>query len=138
MEAKHFKKRNAIYACLRQTDTHPSAEMVHALLRTEHPDISLATVYRNLAHFKSQGLIRSLGTVNGVERFDADLRPHVHFICTGCDRVLDLPEVEPPQFLTRQAETTSGCTVQDCQLTFTGLCPLCRQTQSHQSGGTSA
>ncbi|EJW92052.1 Ferric-uptake regulator, partial [gut metagenome] len=70
--AKQFKKRNAILQCLRQTHAHPSAEMVYDLLQQEHPDISLATVYRNLARFKSQGLIQSLGTVNGVERFDAD------------------------------------------------------------------
>lgn len=127
MEAKQFRKRNAIYACLRQTDSHPSAEMVYALLHSEHPDISLATVYRNLAHFKSQGLIRSLGTVNGAERFDADVHPHVHFICTGCGRVLDLPEVTLPQSLKEQAEEISGCAVQECRLTFSGLCPACRQ-----------
>ena len=65
MEATHkqFRKRNAILTCLRQTEAHPSAEMVHQMLREEHPDISLATVYRNLALFKNQGLIQSLGTV---------------------------------------------------------------------------
>ena len=68
---KQFKKRSAILACLQQTHAHPSAEMVHDMLRASHPDISLATVYRNLTRFKQQGLIQSLGTVNGVERFDA-------------------------------------------------------------------
>mgnify|MGYP000708904984 CR=1 FL=1 len=62
MEAatKQFKKRNAILSCLRGTVLHPSAEMVHEMLREEHPDISLATIYRNLALFKSQGLIQTL------------------------------------------------------------------------------
>ena len=36
---KQFKKRNAIYECLCNTDTHPSAEMVHEMLHAEHPDI---------------------------------------------------------------------------------------------------
>ena len=124
--AKQFKKRNAILTCLRQTDLHPSAEMVHQMLRAEHPDISLATVYRNLSHFKSQGLIRSLGTVNGVERFDADLHSHVHFICTGCGRILDLPEVELPLSLGQEAEKAHGCQVQGCRVTFTGLCGNCQ------------
>ena len=55
MEAatKQFKKRNAILSCLRGTVLHPSAEMVHEMLREEHPDISLATIYRNLALFRS-------------------------------------------------------------------------------------
>lgn len=123
---KQFKKRNAILACLRQTHEHPSAEMVYGMLQEEYPDISLATVYRNLSRFKSQGVINSLGTVNGVERFDADTHPHVHFICTGCDRVMDLPDLEPPISLSREAQARTGCRVDGCQLTFTGLCEHCQ------------
>jgi len=132
MEAgmKQFKKRNAILSCLRQSAVHPSAEMVYESLHAQYPDISLATVYRNLSHFKSQGLIRSLGTVDGIERFDAHTEPHVHFICTGCGAVLDLPEVELPQSLRSQAERHSNCQVEGCQLTFTGLCGDCRRHQS--------
>ena len=108
---KQFKKRNAILACLRQTHEHPSAEVGYGMLQEEYPDISLATVYRNLSRFKSQGVINSLGTVNGVERFDADTHPHVHFICTGCDRVMDLPDLEPPISLSREAQERNGCRV---------------------------
>ena len=100
--------------------------MVYDMLRQEYPDISLATVYRNLARFKSQGLINSVATVGGAERFDAVMAPHVHFICTGCDTVMDLPQMEIPQSLRAEAERTSGCCVQDCRLTFTGLCESCK------------
>ncbi|MDY4582365.1 MAG: transcriptional repressor [Candidatus Faecousia sp.] len=126
--AKQFKKRNAILACLRQTRLHPSAEMVYEMLRPDFPDISLATVYRNLSRFRSEGLIQSLGTVDGIERFDADTHPHVHFICTGCGRVMDLPQLEPPLSLGQEAEASTGCHVESCQLTFSGLCGHC-QTQ---------
>ena len=127
MEAatKQFRKRNAIMECLKATDLHPSAETVHEMLHAEHPDISLATVYRNLALFKKQGLIQSIGTVNGIERFDANTDPHVHFICTGCDAVLDFPQVEVPQSLGGKAEKDTGCRIEGCQLTFTGLCKKC-------------
>ena len=123
---KQFRKRNAILEVLRMTDTHPSAEMVHEMLKKEHPDISLATVYRNLAWFKSQGMIQSVATVRGIERFDANTDPHVHFICSGCDAVLDLPQIEVPQSLSCSVEQCSGCNVQSCQLTFTGLCNSCQ------------
>ena len=128
MEAttKQFKKRNAILTCLRGTDKHPSAEMVLEMLQAEHPDISLATVYRNLSRFKSQGLITSVATVRGVERFDANTDPHVHFICTGCDAVIDLHQIEVPRKLDCEVEASSGCRVQSCQLTFTGLCGNCQ------------
>ena len=128
MEAatKQFKKRNAILSCLQGTTLHPSAEMVHEMLQDEHPDISLATVYRNLSRFKSQGLIVSVATVRGVERFDANTEPHVHFICTGCDAVMDLHEIQVPQSMDDQVEKCSGCRVRSCQLTFTGLCKNCQ------------
>ena len=128
MEAntKQFRKRNAILECLRSTHTHPSAEMVHEMLREAHPDISLATVYRNLTYFKNQGLATSVATVRGVERFDANTEPHVHFICTGCDAVIDLEQIEVPQTLDAQVERSSGCRVSSCQLTFNGLCSSCQ------------
>ena len=128
MEAttKQFKKRNAILTCLQGTTAHPSAEMVHEMLRQEHPDISLATIYRNLARFKSQGLIQSVATVSGIERFDANTDPHVHFICTGCDAVIDLHQVQVPLSLGQEAEKSGNCRVDSCQLTFTGLCGSCK------------
>lgn len=123
--AKQFRKRNAILSCLRQTDLHPSAEMVHEMLQAEHPDISLATVYRNLSRFKNQGIIQSIGTVNGIERFDANTNPHVHFVCGSCSSVLDLHQMEIPQQLCSYAAQLSGCQVDSCQLMFSGTCRAC-------------
>ena len=121
--AKQFRKRNAILACLRASNAHPSAETLYQLLQKEQPDISLATVYRNLALFKSQGIISSVATVNGVERFDGTTEPHVHFVCTGCGAVQDLLQVEQPDcsgFAQRL-----GCRVDTTQLTLSGLCRDC-------------
>ena len=126
VSTKQFRKRNAILNCLMNTDTHPSAEMVYQMLQETHPDISQATVYRNLALFKKQGLIVSVGTVNGAERFDANTASHVHFFCTGCDSVLDLPQIEVPSSFGSQAENLSGCQVKSCHLTMTGLCGNCQ------------
>ena len=124
---KHFRKREAILACLRSTDIHPGADWVYAQLKPEIPDLSLGTVYRNLTYFKEQGQITSVGTVQGVERFDGNIHPHVHFICTGCGAVLDLPGIAVPQDLTEAAAFSAGGQVQSCSLTFTGLCSSCNQ-----------
>ena len=122
---KHFRKRDAILTCLRGTTSHPSAEWIYAELKPAIPDLSLGTVYRNLAYFKETGDIISLGTVAGIERFDGNTRPHVHFICTGCTAVTDLPEIAVPQELTQTVEMTTGGSVESCNLTFTGLCREC-------------
>lgn len=123
--AKQFPKRNAILAGLRSCKEHPSAEALYAKLKPEIPDLSLGTVYRNLALFKKQGLVVGVATVDGVERFDGDTHPHVHFICSDCGAVIDLENVVPPDSLSRIAEDSIGGEVTACQLSFTGLCKAC-------------
>lgn len=126
---KQFRKRNAILSCLRSSRQHPSAETVFESLKQEYPDLSLGTVYRNLSLFKEQGAIISLGTVNGVERFDGNVSPHVHFICNGCHAVMDLPGMEAPQALKQAAETEIGGRVNECRLIFSGLCKRCMNSE---------
>ena len=126
---KHFRKRSAILSCVRGTTVHPSAEMVHEMLQQEHPDISLATVYRNLSLFKNQGLIQSLGMIHGIERFDADTRPHVHFVCNSCSAIHDLHQMDAPQRLCGEAAHHIGGQVDSCQLMFFGTCRDCLAKQ---------
>jgi Fur family peroxide stress response transcriptional regulator len=122
---KQFRKRNAILAYLRETTEHPSAEMVYNHLKPEYPDLSLGTVYRNLAKFKEEGEIMSIGAVNGVERFDGNTMPHVHFVCTGCEAVADLPQIKVPEALNREVTSQTGGHIDMCQLTFVGQCGQC-------------
>ena len=133
---KHFRKRDAILSYLRSTTNHPSAETVFTQLKAEIPDLSMGTVYRNLNLFKAQGLAISVATVKGVERFDGNTDPHVHFICQDCDAVIDLMDMEVPESLKSVAETSCGGQVAECQLSFTGLCRSCLDKQI--KGGQSA
>ena len=122
---KNFRKRTAILSYLRQTKDHPSAEMVFTKLKPEYPDLSLGTVYRNLSMFKNKGEIISVGTVNGVERFDGNTMPHVHFVCTDCSAVTDLPQIAVPEALNQQVTEATGGMIDTCQLTFVGKCSEC-------------
>ena len=123
---KQFPKRNAILAGLQRSKEHPSAETLYAQLKQEIPDLSIGTVYRNLALFKKQGLATGIATVDGVERFDGETHPHVHFICSECGAIMDLNDVEAPASLTHTAEVCSGGEVTACQLSFTGRCKACK------------
>ena len=122
---KHFRKRNAILQYLQSTKAHPSAETVYADLKQQIPDLSMGTVYRNLNLFRQQGLASVIATVHGVERFDANTDPHVHFICSGCDSVTDLMEMDIPEALCSQAASHSGGKVEQCSLSFVGRCSQC-------------
>ena len=130
---KHFRKRDAILEYLRQSKSHPSAETVYNNLKADVPDLSLATVYRNLRLFKEQGLIASVATVNGVERFDGNPQSHTHFICDQCHSVEDLMDVEIPTTLKNQVAKATGGTVGLCQLCFTGKCRECQNEGSESA-----
>ena len=127
MEAtsKNFRKRNAILSYLQSKVTHPSAETIYTDLKHDIPDLARGTVYRNLTHFKEQGLVSSVATVRGVERFDANTDPHIHFICQSCDAVIDLMEMQIPGTLQSTASQCCGGRADVCNLSFTGTCREC-------------
>jgi len=123
---RYSKKREAILTAIQGTSCHPSAEWLYHRLKPQHPDLSLGTVYRNLAFFQERGLVQSVGVVRGQERFDGVTVPHSHFICSCCGTVLDLPDIRPEAGLEQTVSSQYGFAVQHCELTFYGLCTSCQ------------
>ncbi len=128
---RYSRKREAILAAIQGTSCHPSAEWVYQQLKPQHPDLSLGTVYRNLAFFQAHGQVKSVGVDQGQERFDAVVVPHSHFICNCCGSVLDLPGLRPDEAMDRAVSRQYGLAVQRHELTFYGLCPSCSNQQQN-------
>ena len=120
---RHSKKRDAIWQALNNCKEHPSAEQIYAKLKPEYPDLSLGTVYRNLALFREEGEIISVATVAGQERFDAYTVPHAHFICQNCNAVID---VETPIAADAFANIPLPGAAREFSLTFYGVCDNCK------------
>ena len=117
--AKKFsRKREAILTCLHGTTCHPTAEWVYQQLKPQFPDLSLGTVYRNLAAFKAEGVIDSVGVVKGLERYD---------VCESCGAVLDAETIELSGELLAHVQQDTGCAIRRYQISFTGVCPNCLQ-----------
>ncbi len=122
-------KREAIYEVLASTATHPTAEWVYEKLKPRIPDLSLGTVYRNLAVFKDMGIARSVGVVNGQERFDAVTEAHPHFICKNCFRITDIPVAKKviDSNVYNYIEQECNVEIDTHSITFYGLCSSCRE-----------
>lgn len=120
-------KREAIYDVIASTDTHPTAEWVYEQLKPKLPDLSLGTVYRNLSVFKEMGLAKSIGVINGQERFDANMTQHSHFICQKCFRIIDIPGGN--NFIDKNmyalVERECGVKIETHGINFYGLCDKC-------------
>ncbi len=118
---RYSKKRMAVYEALCSTKSHPTAEWIYGQVKREYPDISLGTVYRNLAMFKADGRAVCVGVVNGQERYDATTAPHTHFVCRCCGAVLDVEEEAAPA-----PEHAPGCgRIESREIVYRGVCDEC-------------
>ena len=87
---RYSRQREMIYEYLCQTTEHPTAETVYNVLKKDAPNLSLATVYRNLNLLVDLGKAVKLDTGEGFDRFDANTDNHYHFVCTSCHKVTDI------------------------------------------------
>ena len=126
-ERKHSDKRDAILRVLQSTTEHPGAQWVYEKLRPLIPNLSLATVYRNINLFRREGTVVCVGVVNGEERFDGVADPHPHLVCSHCGRVFDLPC--PEIRMTRVIPEVGGFTVDYRKTVFYGLCAACESSR---------
>ncbi len=132
---RHSAKRDAILECLRSTTAHPTAEWIYTRLKPAFPHLSLATVYRNLSEMKRDGLIRSVGTVDGQERFDGTVAPHTHAVCSVCGKVIDVFPVSVPDGIIGDAERLTGFSLERAEMRFTGICPDCIGKKKENKNG---
>ncbi len=126
MEVKRYsRQREAILKNLQHRTDHPSADMVYESIRHEIPNISLGTVYRNLNTLSESGSILRF-SVEGKERFDGNITPHIHFVCTHCGAIHDLFDSCVDEFMSDVSHLLN-CTISGANLVFRGECNLCPQ-----------
>ena len=128
IKRKSSVKRQAILDALRESEEHPSAEMLYSRLKKDIPDLSLGTVYRNLSMFCEDGSAVPVCRVDGKDRFDGITCPHSHFVCRVCKRVIDV-EVSPDlETCFDNIRDLKGFLPESCSVTFSGVCDKCRET----------
>ncbi len=123
---KSSKQRELILRILRSTNCHPTADWIYEQARKEMPNISLATVYRNLNLLKNAGKIREICFGSGMSRWDGDVRDHYHVRCIECGRVEDVPHIFP-RVSTEEIEKLTGYEIYSHRLEFLGICPQCQK-----------
>ncbi len=124
MKGHNFSsKREAIFKTIASTKSHPSASWVYEQLKDDIPNLSLGTVYRNIALFKEQGKIITVANVNGEERIDADTSDHAHFVCESCHKVYDLHQSELSPLEIELNE--KGFEISRKNVVFYGICREC-------------
>ena len=126
MTLKYSRQREAIKDFLMTRNDHPTADVVYSNVRTEFPNISLGTVYRNLTLLADLGEIARLRVGDGVDHFDADTSPHYHFVCSDCGSVIDL-EMDSIDSINQTAARNFEGQIAGHITYFYGLCHHCKE-----------
>src|SRR5712691_1335437 len=126
--------RRVVLQVVRGTQSHPTAEAVHGMVRRRLPRVSLGTVYRNLRLLVAEGLVQELPGPHA--RFDGNTSAHHHFTCLRCGRIVDVegPLTEPhSRALCARVAAWSGFSVTHHRIEFYGRCAACRRRSGRPS-----
>ena len=117
-------QRLEIFQELSKAEDHPSAEEIFERVRTRIPTVSLDTIYRTLETFERLGVISRVEILDDRGRFDPNLEPHHHLVCTVCKSVMDfswpqLDKLAPPDRARRWGRISGS------RMEVRGICSRC-------------
>ena len=119
-------QRRLLLNIIREAAGHLDAKEVYRRASERDPNISLATVYRNLHIFEKQGLIneRHLGQARCYYEMKR-LGEHQHLVCEACGQVI---EFESPLIrkLVAEVQRKNNFSVTKVELYLEGHCPKCK------------
>jgi len=121
---KYSRQREAIKEFLAGRYDHPTADVVYENIRKTYPNISLGTVYRNLALLSDIGEIRKLTTGDGKDHFDGNPKPHNHFLCRECGKIIDL-KMDDMDYDRKAQESDFDGRIDGHSTIFYGVCGDC-------------
>ena len=105
---------------------HATADEIYRTIVKEHPNISRATVYRNLNSLSESGDIRKREIPGGPDRFDHICYDHCHVKCEKCGRLFDV-DMEYVSGLEKNIRNDHGFTFTGYDIIFRGVCPDCKK-----------
>lgn len=132
MNGKYSKQKEMLLKVLCSTDCHPDADWIYEQVRKELPNISLGTVYRNLAKMSQEGTILKLNMNDGRDHFDGNTADHHHMLCRSCGAIIDIftnntEESDFSRHIDEYAQTHTSARVEGHNVIFYGLCENCNK-----------
>ena len=123
---KRSIQREAILDELRSMTSHPTAEELYNRLRVNMPNLSIATVYRNLEQFSRAGVVLKLDCGGELKRFDGNVNIHPHLRCSTCGAVSDMENSKLDKLQDELIKLLPELECRRLNLEFCGVCPECQ------------
>lgn len=133
MMKRHTIQRSLVLQAVNKLQCHATADEIYEAIVTEHPNVSRATVYRNLKLLSEMGDIRKMEIPGGADRFDHLCHDHCHVKCEKCGRVFDV-DMEYITGLEQSIKDDRGFKFTGYDILFRGVCPDCQaSSKQHNS-----
>ncbi|CAN5421392.1 Fur family transcriptional regulator [soil metagenome] len=87
-------QRVAIFEAILKLDNHPAADDIISFIKTNHPNISVGTVYKVLDIFVENNLLKKVKSEKDIMRYDPHLSNHHHLYCAETERIEDYEDQE--------------------------------------------
>lgn len=118
-------QRALVLEAVRSLHNHPTSADVYDVVREKHPNISRATVYRNLGVLSERGEVLRVEVPNGADRYDFFSQPHYHAKCRVCGQIFD---VNMPYHADLASEIIDahGFNIEGHEIIFDGVCADCQ------------
>lgn len=115
-------QRLVIYEAIFMLNNHPTAENVIEYIKTNHPNISVGTVYKVLDSLVENSLLKRVKTEKDIMRYDAVLSNHHHLYCVQTDRIEDYEDEKLNELINEyfKKNKINNFQVQDIKLQITG------------------
>ena len=125
---KSSSQRGLILEAFLSSNRHVTVDELHDIIKTENPNIGIATIYRTMKLLGECGLSRELILEDGKTRFEAvyNRKHHDHLICTKCGRFVEIvsPDIEKLQ---EKIARENGFLLKSHRLILYGICKACRK-----------
>lgn len=122
----YSKQREIILETLQENVVHPTAEYLYSILKQKAPNISLATLYRNLNKLAENGIIKKIDGLEAPSHYDHNTHEHYHFICENCKRVFDISADIAPDITSKTSQET-GFLINGHDIVMHGICKDCQK-----------
>jgi Fur family peroxide stress response transcriptional regulator len=116
-------QRLAIMEYLLTHLTHPTVKDVYDGLSDSIPTLSRTTVYNTLRLFSEHNVAQMITIDDHHICYDSNVKPHVHFFCKKCGKVIDLFD-EEPKVLSEHLNIDGNIVDEVCTY-YKGVCADC-------------
>jgi len=115
-------QRIVILEAITKLDNHPTADQIIEYIRRNHPNISVATVYKVLEVLTMTGLVNKVKTEKDIMRYDAIMDSHHHIYCSDSERIEDYNDHELNDLLEKyfREKKIPGFEIEDLKLQIIG------------------